>query len=239
MPRLIRFCIADRAIPACSERFRLLVARLTVLAALWLTGVPAPAQAFWVYMDEAQAVGIAFPNGERVVRVDLDGLIESAPRLDTERALGFALVLSDMKCYQGSKDGKVLAYACIDNVIGRYKPITFMVKIAHPSGELAWYEILVYRELVGSSSRAGPFRQQFLGKTIAAPLKYGKDVRMIAGATLTSDHLVDAFRKHFHLYKNHLKALGILPKLPPEHFKEQGDVRMMQGSWNRNQARSP
>ena len=239
MFRSLRPSIINRAILAPSVRSCRLAGLWTLWAALWLTGVPAPAQAFWVYMDEAQAVGIAFPNGERVVRVDLDGLIESAPRLDTERALGFALVLSDMKCYQGSKDGKVLAYACIDNVIGRYKPITFMVKIDHPSGELAWYEILVYRELVGSSSRAGPFRQQFLGKTLAAPLKYGQDIRMIAGATLTSEHLVDAFRKHFLLYKNHLQALGILPALPPEHFKEQGDVRMPRGTWNRNQGWAP
>ena len=239
MLELIRFCIVRRAALASFERLCPLAELWTLLAALWLIGVPTPAQAFWVYMSEAQAVAIAFPSGERVVRVDLDGLIESESRLDTERALGFALVLSEMKCYQGSKDGKVLAYACIDNVIGRYKPITYMVKIAHPSGELAWYEILVYRELVGSSSREGPFRQQFLGKTIAAPLKYGKDIRMIAGATLTSDHLVDAFRKHFLLYKNHLKALEVLPELPPEHFKEQGDVRMTRGSWNRNQGWAP
>jgi hypothetical protein len=196
-------------------------------AGLWLTGCPAPARAFWVFMNEAQAIAIAFPNGERVVRVDLDALIAPVKRLDTEREIGFALVLDQMKCYQGSKDAKVLAYACIDNVIGRYKPITYMVKIAHPGGELAWYEILVYRELVGSSSREGPFRQQFIGKTIAAPLKYGNDIRMIAGATLTSEHLVDAFRKHFLLYRNHFKALSILPDLPPEHFKEQEEVRMM------------
>jgi len=178
-------------------------------------------------MNEDQAISIAFAGGERVVRMDLDALIDPAKRLATERDVGFALVLDEMKCYQGSKAGRVLAYACIDNVIGRYKPITFMVKIGHPGGELAWYEILVYRELVGSSSRAGPFRQQFIGKTLASPLKYGQDIRIIAGATLTSDHLVDAFRKHFHLYKSHFKTLPVLPELPPGHFKEKSEVRMM------------
>jgi hypothetical protein len=196
-------------------------------AALGLAAGAPSVLAFWVFLDEAQALALAFPNGERVVRLDLSALIEPEKRLDTERQIGFALELDQMKCYQGSRNGKVLAYACIDNVIGRYKPITYMVKIAHPGGELASYEILVYRELVGSSSREGPFRRQFIGKTIDSQLKYGRDIRMISGATLTSEHLVDAFRKHFHLYRNHLKALGIQPALPPAHFKEHGEVRMM------------
>jgi hypothetical protein len=203
-----------------------LVGVVWALAALWMTGIPSPARAYWEYMSEAQAIDAAFPNGERVVRLDLDVLIESEQRLATERELGVALGLAEMSCYQGSKDGIVVAYACIDEVIGRSKPITFMVKIAHPSGELAWYEILVYREYIGNSSRGGPFRQQFLGKTIDAPLQYGNDIRNLQGATLTSEHLVDAFRKHFLLYKNHFKLLGILPELPPEHFKERDEARM-------------
>ena len=234
MPLLLNFrqrrpAPALRPLPPV--RRRAVLPWITVAAllagALFGAGFPAPAQAFWVYMSEEEAVAIAFPKGERVVRVDLEAVIEPEKRLDTERQLRFALVLAEMKCFQGSRDGKILAYACIDNVIGRYKPITFMVKIEHPTGKLAWYEILVYRELVGNSSRHGPFREQFLGKTIASKLKYGDDLRMLAGATMTSDHLVDAFRKHFHLYRNHLAALPLQPSLTPEHFKERGDVRMM------------
>jgi hypothetical protein len=193
-------------------------------AAILLAALPFRAHAFWIYMNEEEAIQIAFPNGERVVRVDLNGVIAPEDRLETERALTFALVLDAMECYQGSVDGNVVGYACIDEVIGRYRPITFMVKIDHPAGKLAWYEILVYREAIGASSRKGPFREQFLGATVASKLKYGVDIRMLVGATLTSNHLAQAFRKHLHLYRDHLAKLAVQPELPKSHFKARRQI---------------
>lgn len=171
-----------------------------------------PAQAIWIYFTEEEVLLVAFSGEERVVQIPLETVINPKKRLDTEKKLGYALVLPYMKCFQGSKDGIVTGYACIDNVIGRYRPITFMIKFNFPGAGIAWYEVMVYREAIGHGVRRGPFREQFLGKTKSDPMKYGVDVRMIAGATLSSDHLLRAFRKHIYMYHYIFQELAVLPE---------------------------
>ena len=197
-----------------SKRSRLRLAPLMMVAVM-LAAWPQAAMGVWVYFTTEEVLQVAFAPDERVVRIALEKVVHHSLRLDTERKLGYALVFPFMACYQGSRGGQVTGYACIDNVIGRYRPITFMIKFKYPDEGIAWYEVMVYREAVGRGVRAGPFREQFLGKTIADEMRYGKDVRMIVGATLTSDHLLRAFRKHLFLYNYIFKALPVLPEPAP------------------------
>lgn len=185
-----------------------LVLAAVALALPWLLPA-APAQGAWFYFDEQEALEIAFPEAE-AVRLDLEARMDPKRRLEIEKKLGYATVLPELKVFQGVRDGEVVGYAFIDNVIGRSRPITFMVRIDHPEGVIAHYEIMIYREMLGHSVRKGPFRKQFYGKSIEDPLRYGEDLRLLTGATMSAEGLLKGFRKHLYLYEYYLKDLPAL-----------------------------
>jgi hypothetical protein len=185
------------------------VAAAALLSAL--CALPPPAEAIWTFFSEEEAVKVAFPNGESVAEVDWE-LMSKETKKDIENRTHQTLVFRRTKCFQGSKEGKVVGYACIDNVIGRSKPITYMVKIGHPSGELAHYEIMVYREEIGKETGWGPFREQFYGKKTGEPFEYGNDLRNYSGATLSAVGLRDGFVRLLAVYETFFRGLPVLAK---------------------------
>ena len=191
-------------------RWQWMPAAVTAAAIAWLWMAPPASAVYFEFFTDAEVLKVAFPNGESVVEVDW-GLMSRETRKEIERRIGQTLVFGRTKCFQGSKGGSVLGYACIDNVIGRSKPITFMAKIGHPKGDLVHYEIMVYREEVGRETGAGPFREQFYGKSSADPFQYGVDLRNYSGATLSANGLRDGFVKLLALYDRFFKTLPLLP----------------------------
>jgi Na+-translocating ferredoxin:NAD+ oxidoreductase RnfG subunit len=79
-------------------------------------------------------------------------------------------------------------------VIGKEQPITFMVAVS-PEGAVQAVEVLAYRESQGSEIRSKRFMRQFTGKTLAAPLKLGRDIDSISGASLSSRSTAYAVKK--------------------------------------------
>jgi Na+-translocating ferredoxin:NAD+ oxidoreductase RnfG subunit len=80
------------------------------------------------------------------------------------------------------------------NVVGKEQPITFLVAVG-ADGTVRGVEVLIYRESEGSEIRSGRFIRQFVGKTLAAPLKLGRDIEAISGATLSSRSTAYAVKK--------------------------------------------
>ncbi len=165
-----------------------------------------PAHAIWVFFTQKEAIEIAFPNGESVNRVPLRKM-QPEIKKEIDSILGRTAVFNLTKCFQGTIGGQVVSYACIDNVIGRSRPITYMFKIEHPLGDILSYEVMVYREAIGKEVGGGPFREQFFGKTLHDPLEYGEDLRNLAGATMSAVGLRDGFRRLLVLYQQYLKDL--------------------------------
>jgi len=85
-------------------------------------------------------------------------------------------------------DGAPLGYAVIDEEIGKYRPITFMVGTT-PGLEVRDVEVLVYRESRGGDVRRGRFLHQYRGKTADDPIRSYQDIINIAGATLSVNAL--------------------------------------------------
>jgi len=163
------------------------------------------------YLDQSGALRIAFPGGESVSKVPLHGLGEPQ-RVLLLVGSGPRAFFRVSDCYQGRRGGAVTGYACIAEVIGKSMPITFMLKINHPQGDIALYEVMVYRELIGHKVREGAFREQFIGKTDKDKLYFGVDLRNLSGSTLSAYHLRDAFRKLLRLYEVYLRDLRALPE---------------------------
>lgn len=81
-----------------------------------------------------------------------------------------------------------------DDVIGKHEFINYAIGI-NPDGSIKQIEIMNYDETYGYQVRDESWRQQFVGKTAASPLKLDGDIKNISGATLSSKHVTDGVRR--------------------------------------------
>ena len=69
-------------------------------------------------------------------------------------------------------------------------------EVAHRTfKEVLAIEILTYREGHGAEVRLPAWRNQFVGKTAADPVKIGSDIANISGATLSCTHITDGVHR--------------------------------------------
>jgi hypothetical protein len=181
-------------------------ARAVLLTGFALLGAPGAGLAQQqVFLTEPQALQAALGDAERTRPVILKLGPEEQTRL--ERAAGARLFPGWTRCFQGLAHGRVIAYVCIDNMIGKERPITYLIRIDHPSGQIAMVEIMEYREAIGAEVSAPKFLGQFRHKTVEDPIRLHQDIRNLTGATLSSRALADGARKILHLYEAYLRNL--------------------------------
>jgi len=82
----------------------------------------------------------------------------------------------------------------VDEVVGKHETITYAIGL-NADGTVKRIEILEYKESYGYEVAEAKWLQQFVGKSQTAPLKLGKDIENIAGATLSSKHLSDGVKR--------------------------------------------
>ena len=103
--------------------------------------------------------------------------------------------------FQGNRIWKVAdgGWFIVDEVVGKHEMITYAVGL-NADGSVRRVEVLEYRESYGYEVAQAQWLQQFEGATSSAPLKLGKDVKNISGATLSSKHLTDGVKRVVELY---------------------------------------
>lgn len=94
----------------------------------------------------------------------------------------------------------------VDEVIGKHEFITYALGLTG-SGAVKGVEILTYRETYGHEVKLPKWRAQFLGKTIAAPVKIESDIKNISGATLSCVHVTEGVRRLLYTHALVLKNL--------------------------------
>ena len=114
--------------------------------------------------------------------------------------------IPSQKIWQVSEAGKSVGWLIVDEVYGKHEFITYAVGI-NLDGTVRMIDIMDYRETYGYQVRDMSWRQQFLGKNASSPLKLGKDVDNISGATLSCKHLADGVKRVLTLYDVALKNL--------------------------------
>jgi hypothetical protein len=135
-----------------------------------------------VYLTAEEALKLAFPGSDRREEERVKLTPEQKGRV--ERRLGWRLERDTYTIHKGFSGGKLDGYAVITEEIGKYKPITFMVK-AGPDFRVERVDVLVYREPRGGEVRKARFLRQFRGKSAGSPLRINRDVLNITGATLS------------------------------------------------------
>jgi len=155
-----------------------------MLRALILASVLALPASAEVYLTREEALKLAFPNAS--ARAERQTSFSEAERA----ASGLPALLH---WWRFEREGELLGYACIDDVLGKQQPITFLLA-TDPALKIRSIEILAYRESHGGEVRRADWRAQFAGKDPDSPLRIGRDVKNIAGATISCRNLTNGVR---------------------------------------------
>jgi Na+-translocating ferredoxin:NAD+ oxidoreductase RnfG subunit len=99
-----------------------------------------------------------------------------------------------------SKNGDKIGIAIVDVEPGKWGPVEFMVALG-PEGAVKKVRVMSYQEKRGRPIARRSFMRQYQGKTSKDPLKVGKDITGISGATISSRAATFAVRKAIALYE--------------------------------------
>ena len=93
-----------------------------------------------------------------------------------------------------TNEDSTLAYAFIDNVIGKSMPITFLV-IINQKGEIMASHVVKYREAYGGEIENKNWLSQFNKLTDSSKYIVGKNIDGISGATISVNSLSKGIQK--------------------------------------------
>jgi hypothetical protein len=95
---------------------------------------------------------------------------------------------------EARQDERLLGRVVVDAVVGKFEQIDYAVALG-PDAHVIAVEILSYRESHGGEVRLPAWRNQFVGKGPADPIRIGADVANISGATLSCTHITDGVHR--------------------------------------------
>ena len=135
-----------------------------------------------VYLTEDEAAKLMFPDSERIRKEVLS--LTAEQKALVENRIGWSFPEQSFDVYLGETNGKIDGYAIVQNTIGKYRPITYMVGV-DPTGRVMNFEVLVYRESRGNEITRKRFNYQYEGKTVFDPIRINRDIINITGATMS------------------------------------------------------
>jgi hypothetical protein len=163
---------------------------VTAPAALASAVVPGFAN---TYLTVEQAQQAIFP-GSALTQLHIT--LTPDQQKNIESRSGVRVRSRDLKVWKVSGGGWLI----VDQVLGKHEYITYALGL-NAGGAVKEIEILDYRETYGYEVREVAWRQQFIGKTIQAPLKLDGDIRNISGATLSSRHITEGVKRLLATYE--------------------------------------
>lgn len=145
-----------------------------------------------VFLTEETALKTVFPENAKILK-EVHHYTESEKKA-IESRLGWTVAESSFTAFEGFLDGKSQGWAVITEEIGKFKPITFIIKVSN-EGKVERVEVMVYREAVGSEVRRQRFMRQFKGKSAKDPLRINRDILNVTGATMSVQAITAGVKK--------------------------------------------
>lgn len=163
------------------------------LGALALVGAAAPAHVVIAadYLSVEDAQKVLFPQADRFAEVVL--ALSPAQRERVAALAGAQPAHRSLRAFKALAGAQLAGYVFIDEVIGKQDFITYAAAI-DAAGTLGPLEVLSYRESHGGEIRSEAWRRQFAGRTDLAGLHPHTDIKNIAGATLSCEHVTQGVR---------------------------------------------
>jgi Na+-translocating ferredoxin:NAD+ oxidoreductase RnfG subunit len=153
------------------------------------------------YLSVAQAQTLLFPAAKTFAERPLKLSDEQRDRI--KAASGVRQRTSEQKVWRAERDGELLGWFMVDEVIGKHEFITYATALS-ADGKVLGVEVLSYRETHGGQIRDAAWRKNFVGKTLASPLKLDEDVPNISGATLSCRNVTDGVKRLLVIQKLYL-----------------------------------
>ena len=170
------------------------MARISFLAASGIAALLAPPAQVAVaadYMSIEAAQRELFAHAERFDEVVL--ALSPAQKTSVTGLAGPQPPHRSLRAWKAVRGNGVLGYVFVDEVLGRQDMITYAVGI-DASGRMSAIEVLSYRESHGGEIRGTGWRHQFDGREGLGHLRFGADIKNIAGATLSCEHVTQGVR---------------------------------------------
>lgn len=143
------------------------------------------------YLSVEAAQKVIFPQADQFIVMALSLTPEQRARV--EHLAGAQPPHRSLSAWKAMSAGKLLGYVFVDEVIGKEQFITYAVGV-DAGGNLGTLEVLAYRESHGQEIRDTAWRRQFSGRRGVDELNFNTDIKNIAGATLSCEHVTEGVR---------------------------------------------
>ncbi len=160
------------------------------------------------YLSAEGAQKALFPLADRFNEVILS--LSPAQRERVAALAGPQPPHRSLRVWRALHGGELLGFVFVDEVIGKEDFITYAVAI-DASGRLSAPEVLAYRESHGGEIRNAAWRRQFAGRQGLEQLRVQTDIKNIAGATLSCQHLTEGVRWLAALWQVALQSAAATP----------------------------
>jgi hypothetical protein len=171
--------------------------RILLAAAQLFAAALAADAAGKVFYSQQEAIELAFPDADRVesrtfvLDEEQAGRVESMARSPLDSRL--------VRVYTGFRGGQLIGYAMIDVHNVRTLPEAFLVVLS-PQGSVRSLRLLAFHEPLEYMPAEGWYGQ-FGEKSLESPLRLGRDVHGIVGATLSARATTTGVRRALALYE--------------------------------------
>jgi Na+-translocating ferredoxin:NAD+ oxidoreductase RnfG subunit len=142
---------------------------------------------------------LSIDTAQRAAFAQAEQFQEITPVLTTEQREKIAALAGPqarhgkLRVWRAIGNGQIIGYFFVDEVIGREDFITYATSI-DSEGKLGNVEVLAYRESHGAEIRNSAWRKQFVGHDNLNALRFAIDIKNIAGATLSCQHVTQGVR---------------------------------------------
>ena len=143
------------------------------------------------YLSVEAAQKALFPQADRFSEIVLS--LSPAQRERVAALAGPQPPHRSLRAFRALHGDQPLGFVFVDEVIGKEDFITYAVAI-DANGHLSAPEVLAYRESHGGEIRNAAWRQQFAGRQGLDHVRLQTDIKNIAGATLSCQHVTEGVR---------------------------------------------
>jgi len=143
------------------------------------------------YLSVEAAQKAIYPEGSR-----FDEIVLKMPPEQMQAVLALAGPQprrGSLRVWEVHKDEQLVGHLFVDEVIGRQELITYALGI-DANGTIRTPEIMAYRESHGGEVRNTAWLKQFSRAHDLEHMRFRSDIKNIAGATLSSEHVTQGVR---------------------------------------------
>lgn len=168
------------------------------IAIVTATALPAQVVVAATYLTTESAQRALFPEAQLFEPLKLSPTREQLQSIS--QSAGSQAQHGKLDAWIARQGSKVVGFVFVDEVVGRQDFITYAVGI-DAGGRLRPVEILEYRESHGGEIRNRRWLAQFAGRATPTELRFRTDIKNIAGATLSSEHVTAGVRRILALWQ--------------------------------------